>query len=124
MGLDIFFESKNKENEEVAYFRKVNFLLPYFGYEENCTHIEITKQQVEDIVGDCKKLLVIQLTETNEKFVEKAQEIMPTERGFFFGSTEYDEWYVHDLKEVLEKFSKLLETFDFENDTLLMHCSW
>lgn len=124
MGLDIFFESKNKENEEVAYFRKVNFLLPYFGYKENCTHIEITKQKVTDIVDDCKKLLKIYKTHSQRYFVKKAKEIMPTESGFFFGSIKYDEWYVHDLKEVLVTFSILLETFDFETDTLLMCCSW
>ena len=28
---------------EVAYFRKVNFLLPAFNYQENCSDIEVTK---------------------------------------------------------------------------------
>lgn len=39
MGLDIYFEKRKiKSNEkpvEVAYFRKVNFLVGYFDYEVN-----------------------------------------------------------------------------------------
>ena len=43
--------------KEVAYFRKVNFLLPFFGYEENCSDLEIDKCQVEDLIETCKAVL-------------------------------------------------------------------
>ena len=43
-------DEKEKINpwNEVAYFRKVNFLIPFFGYEEDCSNIEIDKYQVAD----------------------------------------------------------------------------
>jgi hypothetical protein len=45
------------EREEVAYFRKVNLLLPFFGYNENCAYLTITKDQVEDLIGTCSNVL-------------------------------------------------------------------
>lgn len=36
---------------------------------------------------------------------EVAEELLPTASGFFFGSTNYDEWYVNDLEET----KKILE---------------
>lgn len=45
------------EREEVAYFRKVNLLLPFFGYKENCTYLTITKDQVENLIQVCEDVL-------------------------------------------------------------------
>jgi len=39
----------------------------------------------------------------------KAEELLPTGGGFFFGSTEYDEWYFHGVKKTVEIVSKLIE---------------
>jgi hypothetical protein len=50
--------------------------------------------------------------------------ILPTTSGFFFGSTEYDEWYFKDVEDVRDKFSKLLDEIDWSNETLYMHCWW
>lgn len=113
------FESKN-----VAYFRKVNFLLPFFGYEENCSDIEIDKYQVEDLVNACQTILDTLKTSGTQVATEVANEMLPTEGGFFFGSTEYDEWYFKDVEYVRNEFTRILETFDWENETLIMHCWW
>ena len=79
-------DEKEKINpwNEVAYFRKVNFLIPFFGYEENCSNIEIDKYQVEDLIEACKEVLANH---------DKASFLLPTQEGFFFGSTDYDDWY-------------------------------
>lgn len=34
---------------------------------------------------------------------------LPTEEGFFFGSTEYDEYYVYQLDETIKQLSKVVE---------------
>lgn len=39
----------------------------------------------------------------------KAQELLPTNEGFFFGGTDYDQWYWWDLQFTVEKLGKLLE---------------
>ena len=110
-------DEKEKINpwNEVAYFRKVNFLIPFFGYEENCSNIEIDKYQVEDLIEACKEVL------TNH---DKASFLLPTQEGFFFGSTDYDDWYFDDVQNVKEKFEEILADFDRDEDILLMHCWW
>lgn len=71
MGLDIYFSRVNKLdyslNKETAikdkiaigYFRKVNCLLPHFGYVGNCEILEIEKSQIEDLVCKAKELLAV-----------------------------------------------------------------
>lgn len=110
-------DEKEKINpwNEVAYFRKVNFLIPFFGYEENCSNIEIDKYQVEDLIEACNEVLANH---------DKASFLLPTETGFFFGSTDYDDWYFDDVKSVKTTFESILEDFDQEEDILTMHCWW
>ena len=110
-------DEKEKINpwNEVAYFRKVNFLIPFFGYEENCSNIEIDKYQVEDLIEACKEVLANH---------DKASFLLPTQAGFFFGSTEYDDWYFGDVESVKTTFESILEDFDPEEDILTMHCWW
>lgn len=110
-------DEKEKINpwNEVAYFRKVNFLIPFFGYEENCSNIEIDKYQVEDLIEACKEVLANH---------DKASFLLPTQIGFFFGSTDYDDWYFDDVQNVKENFEEILADFDMDEDILLMHCWW
>ena len=110
-------DEKEKINpwNEVAYFRKVNFLIPFFGYEENCSNIEIDKYQVEDLIEACKEVLANH---------DKASFLLPTQAGFFFGSTDYDDWYFDDVESVKTTFDSILEYFDQEEDILTMYCLW
>ena len=38
-----------------------------------------------------------------------AEELLPTSSGFFFGSTEYDQWYWEDLQRTHQELTKLLK---------------
>ena len=100
---------------EVAYFRKVNFLIPFFGYEENCSNIEIDKYQVEYLIETCNEVLANH---------DKASFLLPTQAGFFFGNTDYDDWYFDNVQNVKEKFEEILADFDRDEDILIMHCWW
>ena len=115
MGLSIYIDQykKNGEFKELLFFTKVNFLLPFFDYTENCEDIKINKQQVEDLADTCKQVL--------KKL--KAKTLLPNTEEFFFGSTEYDEMYFDNIKLVLQRFQHLLKTFNFEKDKLIMSCS-
>lgn len=123
-AVDCFDMGKFKKTE-VAYFRKVNFLLPFFGYEENCSDIEISKEQVENLINTCEHILSSKKSGLDEDtLTELVQNTLPTEGGFFFGSTEYDEWYFKDVEYVLKQFTNVLNETDWENETLYMHCWW
>lgn len=93
MGLDIFF--KKRVERELGYFRKVNFLVKYFtdlGFDvEHQIPFEITIEDIEVLLKRCKQVL---------KDHKLAPTLLPTMEGFFFGNTDYDEYYYQDIKEV------------------------
>ena len=39
--------------------------------------------------------------------VSVAEELLPTQGGFFFGSTDYDEWYLDNVKKTYEGLAAL-----------------
>jgi hypothetical protein len=42
----------------------------------------------------------------------KASELLPTAIGFFFGSTDYDEWYFKDLEYTKEVIGKIVDNWE------------
>jgi hypothetical protein len=55
---------------------------------------------------------------------KKAHELLPTRAGFFFGSTDYDEWYFKDVEDVRKQFKKLLDGFNEDTDVIYVIMSW
>ena len=43
-----------------------------------------------------------------------AKELLPTQSGFFFGSTAYDEMYIDDLKSYVEQANEIIEDYKCE----------
>lgn len=100
---------------ESAYFRKVNFIYRYFGeklVDESCI---VTKAEIEDIIERCKKVLADH---------SLAKELLPTCDGFFFGSTDYDDWYFKDVEDCQKQMEKLLEDYDETTDVIWVDMSW
>jgi hypothetical protein len=90
-----------------AYFRKVNFLFYYFDrtlgkmYDQCYAFVEL--DDVDDLIDRCEQVL---------KDHKLAHSLLPTQDGFFFGSTDYDDWYFSDVKDCLKqmkKYRKLLK---------------
>ena len=88
----------------VAYWRKANAIHDWFvqnvqeGVDE-CQEAWVSREQLQELVDICKQVL------ENPK---KAKDLLPTRSGFFFGSTEYDEWYKQDLTYTVERLEKIL----------------
>lgn len=117
MGLDIFFFRRNRSKEigaeEIAYFRKVNFLVRFFddkGFNtEEQIPLEITKEMCKELEERCRTVL---------EDITKCKKLLPTMSGFFFGSTDYDNYYIHDVEEVLKELeTNILPAFDNLQDT-------
>jgi hypothetical protein len=53
-----------------------------------------------------------------------AQELLPTQSGFFFGSTDYDEWYFSDVEDCKQQMEKLLSMYDEDTDVIFFIMSW
>ena len=53
-----------------------------------------------------------------------AEEVLPTMPGFFFGDTEYDEWYFETIERTAELCEELIEETDFDEYELYYCSSW
>lgn len=119
MGLDITFN--RHISSEVGYFRKVNFLVQFFENKglnvEEQKPLIIYKEDAEELLLKCEQVL---------KDKSKGPELLPTREGFFFGSTDYNDYYYDSVLEV-SKFikDKLLPTFDeLDSDEFITFDIW
>lgn len=53
-----------------------------------------------------------------------AMELLPSQSGFFFGSTEYDQWYMSDIDFTIKKILEVLRTTDFDKEIVFYTSSW
>lgn len=114
------------EDKEVAYFRKVNLLVEYFEYVDDCSDMVVTEEQLQELVEKCEYLIEFAKEHPagSDEFKEKASVTLPTQSGFFFGNTDYDEWYLRDLKEIVERLSPVIADTDFDRYDIIFHCWW
>ena len=98
-------EIEGAYEEYDAYFRKVNFVFAYYqniGKMVDDCYAFTDADDIDDLISRCERVL---------KDHKQADYLLPTQSGFFFGSTDYDKWYFDDVKDCLrqmKKFRKLL----------------
>jgi len=96
--------------EEAGYWRKANAIHKWFV--DNC----------QDGVDDCRDAYVgfndlqalLDLCRIVIIDKSKAEQLLPSTSGFFFGNTEYDEWYYNDIQNTIEILERALEDKDGE----------
>jgi hypothetical protein len=88
----------------VAYWRKANAIHDWFvrncqdGRDE-CQEAHVTREQLQELIELCKQIIAKP---------KKAEELLPTRNGFFFGGTDYDDWYMGQLQYTVDRFEKIL----------------
>ena len=116
--------------EEVGYWRKANHIHAWFvanvqdGVDE-CKEYYVNAEKMKELLKLCKEIkekcqLVPGKVTNGYRFDEKGEKIydyvdgkimtnpkfaaerLPTQSGFFFGGTEYDEWYMKDIDNTIE----------------------
>ena len=90
--------------EEVAYWRKANQVHAWFvrevqGGEDQCEPHYVEQGQLAELVSLCRQVLADH---------SLARELLPAQSGFFFGGTDYDEYYFGDLEETVRMLEPLL----------------
>ena len=55
---------------------------------------------------------------------ELAAKLLPTQSGFFFGGTDYDEYYMEDVKYTFELLPKIISETDFDKQVISYRSSW
>ena len=113
--------------EEVGYWRKFNALHNYIVQNcadgvDNCQEIEISKDEMKEILEVLIKVHNMKNTLLESGNTEKLNDLFPTSKGFFFGSTEYDEYYFQDVKDTIELFTELLK--EEKTDYFTYQASW
>lgn len=131
---------------EVAYWRKANQIHKWFvdncgGGEDNCQSMYVDVEKLEELLRICRKVKrnskLIPHGEVNSfdiaksetvkipyKIIEDptvAKELLPTEAGFFFGSTEYDKYYIEDIDLTIKQLTKILKDLKEEEDNGSAH---
>jgi hypothetical protein len=105
---------------QVAYWRKANAIHKYFV--DKCADGKDDCQDIYVELDDLKRL-----KELCEQVLENkslARELLPSQSGFFFGSTEYDEYYYQDLENTIEQISKVIDRAEDNPWDIYYKASW
>jgi len=121
--------------EEVAYWRKANQIHKWFvdnvqDGEDDCKEYYVSHEQLKQLLeivnivlasSKMKKAKIQNGTRYEQGKVTKimvngsimentavAESLLPTEEGFFFGGTEYNNYYIEDLKQTKKMLEEVL----------------
>ena len=101
-----------------AYFRKVNFIFCYYentlGKMIDQCYALTDADDIDRLIDRCERVL---------KDHSLADTLLPTQEGFFFGGTDYDEWYFYDVKNCLKQMKKFRKGLD-DGMTAYVIFSW
>lgn len=90
---------------EVAYWRKANAIHKWFvdnvqEGNDDCGSYWVSPEKLQELIDLCEKVLKT-----------KNYRLLPPQSGFFFGSTEVDDWYWDNIQETFDTLSKVIERF-------------
>ena len=104
---------------EAAYWRKANAIHQWFvdtvqDGVDDCRSYHVTRDELKALVDICQRVIAEP---------ENAEELLPTADGFFFGGTEFGEYYFEYLDGTVKMIESALEKFpdDWEFE---YHSSW
>jgi hypothetical protein len=96
---------------QIGYWRKANAIHRWFvdnvqGGRDECQRSYVGRDQLQELLDITNRVL------SNTKSI--ASKLLPTQEGFFFGNTDYNQRYWEDLKstkEILERALALDESW-------------
>lgn len=114
--IDVKLERVSEISERVGYWRKANHIHRWFvenvqDGKDDCGDYEVSTDDLKTLLAMCKEAI---------ENKQRADGILPTQRGFFFGGTDYDEYYFQDLEDTI----KICEQAIAEDGDYYYHSSW
>lgn len=105
---------------KVGQWRKANAIHQWFvsevqNGEDDCGEYYVSRDQLIELRNLCQQVI---------DNPEDGEEILPTQGGFFFGDTAYDEWYLASLKDTIGILDKLLNNEKFSEWDIKYSSSW
>jgi len=106
-------------SREAMYWRKANAIHHWFvenvqDGEDNCKEYYVSRNQLQELLDTLKRV---------DQDHSLADNILPTSEGFFFGDTDYQEWYYQDIKDTIPVLENLLSQ-DLEQWDFYYQSSW
>jgi hypothetical protein len=103
--------------EEAGYWRKANAIHKWFVDNcqdgvDDCRDAYVERNNLQNLLDLCRIVIIDK---------SKAEQLLPATSGFFFGSTEYDEWYYNDIENTIKILEEALED---TNGEYYYHSSW
>ena len=101
-----------------AYWRKVNSVHNWFvtnvqNGEDDCGEYYVSHAKLKELLETARQAL----------FHKDPSKLMP-QAGFFFGSTDIDEWYWEGVKSTIKQIKRLTELPDFDELSFYYQSSW
>jgi len=98
----------NTVEQECIYWRKANAIHRWFVENvqenvDNCASYFVDITQLKTLRDLCSRVV---------EDHSLAESLLPTQQGFFFGCTAYDDYYFDDIEYTLEKLNKLIEWYE------------
>ena len=102
----------------VCDWRKANHIHHWFVQNvqdgnDDCGQYPVKPDHLHTLRADC----MFALDSWNRGEYKVCHDVMPTASGFFFGSTEYDEYYADDLRKTIKVCDSLIHHLE-ANDSL------
>jgi hypothetical protein len=102
---------------EAMYWRKANAIHKWFvdnvqGGTDDCGEYWVSREKLQELRDLVKEVLD-----------SRDASSLPPQAGFFFGSTDVDDWYWQDMENTLQGLDKCLEDFP-DNWEFEYHSSW
>jgi len=96
--------------KEIGYWRKANAIHNWFVQtvqdgEDDCRRYRVSPKQLLDLRDRCEMVM------SNR---DLAMELLPPTSGFFFGSTDLDEYYYQDLEYTVGLLNRVLGEISWE----------
>lgn len=113
--------------EQIGYWRKANAIHKWFvdnvsDGEDNCGTYSVEIDDLINLLELCKQV-------KNEP--SRAETLLPTQSGFFFGDVEYDELYMKDIDHTINVIETALSESSFDKNgrefysaDFYYHASW
>lgn len=105
----------------VMYWRKANAIHKWFVDTQadgldNCQSIDVSTESLKELLDLCEQ----ELDSKDDPGLH-----LPTESGFFFGSTDYDQYYTQDLEYTRDRLKQVIETMEKSGDHFAVYqASW
>lgn len=104
--LDVHDERFATVSVNVAYWRKANAIHEWFvkhvqDGEDDCKTYYVSREKLQELEELCR-----QVVESGEP--EVAAKLLPTASGFFFGGTDYDEYYFEQIDWTAKRIAEIL----------------